>query len=177
MLCQRALALIGNAHTHETILITSHGTMSRKASCRTTWEKEMGSQPSSMRSTTTWPLRGPKMPGATSTTPEKSGRIANRANALRTVASIRPEVLCSSEHACQRLALRRRIELMAETLHVERAVEMITRVRVPLPIAARHHDKEFALPGPPDPQRQPEFGAVAECHCVPVFTWNRSELH
>src|ERR1700674_756292 len=51
-----------------------------------------------------------------------------------------------------------------------RAVEMITVVNVPCPIAPRHHHEKFALRGTLDPQRQPEIGAFAEYDHVPMFT-------
>src|SRR5262245_8425985 len=58
---------------YEHTLITTHGTVSLKTSCCTTLAGQAnGWQPGSTRSTTILPLRGPKTPGATSTTPEKS---------------------------------------------------------------------------------------------------------
>src|ERR1700730_212760 len=66
---------------------------------------------------------------------------------------------------------------MAETFHVQRAVAVIARVRVPPAIAARDHDEKFALRGTPNPQRQPKVGVFADRHRVPMFTRNWSKLH
>jgi hypothetical protein len=61
--------------------------------------------------------------------------------------------------------------------HVQRAVKVITRVNVPISIAARHHDEELTLRRTPNPQGQPEIEALTDGYRVPVFTGHWSELH
>ena len=81
----------------------------------------------------------------------KSGRIANRPDAPWAVSRKNAKVFCSQERAYQGLACRRRTELVAVALRVQRAVEVIARVRVPMPISPWHHDEDLALPRTPDP--------------------------
>ena len=63
------------------------------------------------------------------------------------------------------------------TLHVPSAVEVITCVNVPVLIEARQHDEKLALPRAPNPQRQPEIGALSDRHGIPMFAGDWLELH
>ena len=83
--------------------------------------------------------------------PVEGRRIADGPDAFRGVAIVRPEVLASPEHARQRLALLGWKDLAVMALHVQGAVEVITRVRVPVLIAARQHDEKLANPRTPNP--------------------------
>jgi hypothetical protein len=101
----------------------------------------------------------------------KVARIANRPDAFRTMSHMRPKMRCSPKCARQRLLLLHR-GFMAEALHVQRAVEMVASVDIPTPVLARHHDEKFGFLGTLNPQRQPEIGAFADRHRVPMFIWN-----
>ena len=64
------------------------------------------------------------------------------------------------------------------TLHVQRAIEVIGRVRVPFSITHRPHDKKLALCcRTPNPQHEPQISAFLDCYCVLNFSWDRLELH
>jgi hypothetical protein len=60
--------------------------------------------------------------------PQRRRSDRKSADASGTVPTVPSEVLCSLEYARQRLALLRN-ELMIEALHVQRAVEVVTRMR------------------------------------------------
>jgi hypothetical protein len=110
--------------------------------------------------------------------PREGGGIANRPNGFWCMPAIRPKGLGSGKRTCQGLSLLRRTHLLiVEGLRVKRAVEVVTCVRVPTVIAARHHNEKFALWGSPDPQRQPQIGPFPNCYGVPVFARNNSQLH
>jgi hypothetical protein len=106
----------------------------------------------------------------------KGGRVANCPDAFRTVTHGTPEVLLSLEFSRQRLAYWQMVS-SAEALPVQRTVEVITCVNVPIPIASWHHDEKLALPGTANPQRRPEIGAFADRHRVSMFTGNWLEFH
>ena len=78
--------------------------------------------------------------------PGEGRRIAYRADTLRAVAKKTPKVLCSVEYARQRLTLNGQKNRTFMNLHVQGAIEVIACVRVPVSIAARHHDEKLALP-------------------------------
>src|SRR5207253_2554685 len=97
------------------------------------------------------------------------GWITNGSNALRYMASPDSEVLSSPKWAGQGLAFLRWEHFTAMALHVAGAVEMVTCVWVPVSIAHRQHDEKLAPPRTPNPQREPEVGALSDCHRVPML--------
>src|SRR5713101_2548497 len=83
--------------------------------------------------------------------PGKGCWVADRPDGFGSVAVIGAKVLASMEHPCQRLALLGWEHLMVMALHVKGSVEVVTHVRVPLPITAWHHDEELTLRRTPNP--------------------------
>ncbi len=72
-------------------------------------------------------------------------RITYYPNALWVVACVVPKVLCAPESARQRLApLGNHLAVM--TLHVKSAIEVVTRVSVPLFRTVRLDDERLARP-------------------------------
>ena len=112
--------------------------------------------------------------------PSEKCRITNHADASRGVPRVVPKVLGARDGARQWLAaLRNHYAVVA--LHVKGAVEVVTRVRIPLfeterqkdERFARQHDEELAIGGTLNPQRQPEVGTLLDCHCVSMFARDR----
>jgi hypothetical protein len=63
------------------------------------------------------------------------------------------------------------------TLQVERAVEVVACVNVPVSIAPWNHDEELALARTPRPQRQPQVGTFPDRNGVTVLARYWPQLH
>jgi len=103
--------------------------------------------------------------------------IANRSNALRAIAKIGPKVFTSPERAVQRLATVRGEGPTPVAFLAQGAVEMVTRVNVPLSITSWEHDEKLALPRSLYPECESEVSEVPDYHCVPMLTGDRLKLH
>ena len=86
-------------------------------------------------------LSWPQHVGRNLDDPGEGRGFADCPDALWGVAIVGPKVLTSAERARQRLAPLWREDLMIIALHVQGAVEVVTRVRVPVSLAGWEHDK------------------------------------
>jgi hypothetical protein len=86
-------------------------------------------------------------------------------------------LFCSSKGLVKTLPLLC-TEFAVKALPMQRPVDVIAGVRIPIPITSRDHDEKFALWGTFDPQREPEVFFVAKRNRIPMLTWHAGrELH